>query len=308
MPQLLLFLNTYKIWIALGISLYLVFKYLHFRGLRKEFSFDTFFIVLFFQIVIQKLYYFITNFQSFSSLTEAFLNFNLSNDAFFISIVLNFIISFIVSKIYRFSIYHFLDSINLSLITFVLIYTFNFEDITNNLNSFYLLVLLLTLVLTKKYFISGFSSFILVFVTSSFIILQSFSINSLIFYIIANTMNALLIFRRNKYMENNFSKDFIEICKQKLLVRKAELTKEIEDLEHNEPRDMGDSDYIDEVMEDLEIENGKINKKFLSVVLEKVNRALKRIEEGKYGYDQKTGQPIDKARLELFPEAEENVR
>ena len=109
-------------------------------------------------------------------------------------------------------------------------------------------------------------------------------------------------------MENNFSKDFIEMCKQKLLVRKAELTKEIEDLDHKEPRDMGDSDYIDEVMEDLEIENGKVNKKFLSVVLDKVNRALKRIEEGKYGYDQKTGQPIDKARLEIFPEAEENVR
>ena len=109
-------------------------------------------------------------------------------------------------------------------------------------------------------------------------------------------------------METQLSKDFIERSKEKLLARREELTREIEDLNHKEARDMGDSDYIDEVMEDLEIENGKINKAFLSKVLEKVNRALKRIEEGKYGYDQKTGEPIEKSRLELFPEAEENTR
>jgi len=109
-------------------------------------------------------------------------------------------------------------------------------------------------------------------------------------------------------METNFSNDFIESCKSKLISRREELVREIEDLDHKEPRDMGDSDYVDEVMDDLQIENGKLNKRFLTKVLEKVDRALKRIEEGKYGYDQKTGKPIEKARLELFPEAEENVR
>lgn len=109
-------------------------------------------------------------------------------------------------------------------------------------------------------------------------------------------------------METSFSKDFIEMCKSKLIARREELVREIEDLDHREPRDAGDSDYIDEVSEDLDIENRKLNKRFLNIVLDKVNRALQRIEEGKYGYDQKTGKPIEKARLELFPEAEEDTR
>lgn len=307
MPALI-FLNSYKIWFGLFLSLYFIFKYLHFRGLRKEFAFDTFFVFICVQILIQKLYYFYLNYQNFPSIYEIIWNTDLAPDAFFLGLVLNFVISYFLSRKYNFSIYHLIDSLNISYILLVIFYTANFDNLLKETNIIYLSLLFLILLIFKQKLISGFFSFSFVFLVTTFSVIYSFSTNNLIFYIILNTMNALLIFRRGKYMESNLSNDFIESSKNKLLARRAELVREIEDLDHKEPRDMGDSDYIDEVMDDLEIENGKLNKRFLSKVLEKVDRALKRIEDGKYGYDQKTGKQIDKSRLELFPEAEEDVR
>ena len=58
----------------------------------------------------------------------------------------------------------------------------------------------------------------------------------------------------------------------------------------------------------MQVERNYILKKDIESSIEKINKALKRIEEGKYGVDQKTGEPIDKARLEMFPESEHNVK
>ena len=41
--------------------------------------------------------------------------------------------------------------------------------------------------------------------------------------------------------------------------------------------------------------------------LKQVEKALKRIEEGTYGYDENTGEPIPIDRLEAYPEATTNV-
>ena len=106
----------------------------------------------------------------------------------------------------------------------------------------------------EKRFNSGFATFLFVFTLSNYFLLYPVENNSLIFYLILNTMNALLILQRSKYMETSLSKDFIESCKARLISRREELVREIEDLDHREPRDMGDSDYVDEVMEDLQIE------------------------------------------------------
>jgi len=307
MPALI-FLNNFKIYIGIVVVLYIIFKYLHFRGMRKEYAFDIFFIFLFFHVLIQKSYYFYLNFQNFSSISEIILNFNLAEDAFFLSLALNFFLCYFLSRIFKFSIYHILDSLNISVIVFTTFYALDFQNILQNNYLFLLILLLLLLLKLKNRFISGFFSFFLIFLITNFSLVYTFSTNNLIFYLFLNTMNALLILRRSKYMESQLSNDFIEKCKSKLISRREELVREIEDLDHREPRDAGDSDYIDEVSEDLDIENRKLNKRFLNVMLEKINRALKRIKEGKYGYDQKTGKPIEKARLELFPEAEENTR
>lgn len=42
--------------------------------------------------------------------------------------------------------------------------------------------------------------------------------------------------------------------------------------------------------------------------LAEIETALRRIEEGTWGIDEATGEPIDPARLEAYPEARTNIR
>jgi RNA polymerase-binding transcription factor DksA len=42
--------------------------------------------------------------------------------------------------------------------------------------------------------------------------------------------------------------------------------------------------------------------------LTEVAAALQRVEDGTYGYDEQTGEPIDPARLEALPTARTNIR
>ncbi len=46
----------------------------------------------------------------------------------------------------------------------------------------------------------------------------------------------------------------------------------------------------------------------LEDTLDKIDRALERIEQGTYGKDIHTGEPIAEARLDILPEAEESVK
>lgn len=108
-------------------------------------------------------------------------------------------------------------------------------------------------------------------------------------------------------MENHLSSDFISSAKNKLIARREEILKEIKDTEI-EPREFGDTDYMDEVMDESRVSEDLFRRRDLKQLLVRIEKALKKIDEGKYGYDEKTGEPIDKARLELFPEAEENVK
>ena len=68
------------------------------------------------------------------------------------------------------------------------------------------------------------------------------------------------------------------------------------------------AEYLDEVQEDMKVEKNYIFKKEVNQMLEAVDAALKKIDDGTYGIDKKTGEPIDPARLELFPESDENVK
>jgi RNA polymerase-binding transcription factor DksA len=45
----------------------------------------------------------------------------------------------------------------------------------------------------------------------------------------------------------------------------------------------------------------------LEADLAEIEAALQRLEEGRYGIDEVTGEPIDRARLEAFPTARTNV-
>jgi len=132
----------------------------------------------------------------------------------------------------------------------------------------------------------------------------------LIFYLILNTMNALFTYRRMRYMTQTLSNEFIAQCKEKLIKRKEKILEDLKviDEDVDTDRDTGNAEYLDEVAEDIKVEKNYMFKKDLEKMLENVNDALKRIDDGTYGVDKKTGEPIDPARLELFPEADENVK
>lgn len=67
--------------------------------------------------------------------------------------------------------------------------------------------------------------------------------------------------------------------------------------------DIGDSPD-DSAQEASEFEGNLSIKKNVDRLLRRVKKALKRIDEGTYGLDVKTGAPIERGRLEVMPEAE----
>jgi DnaK suppressor protein len=94
--------------------------------------------------------------------------------------------------------------------------------------------------------------------------------------------------------------------KELLLKEKARLEKEIADVE-GEINTIAAEDEINDVedMAELAIDNDRDQSvlKTLKQELQDVEDALKKIAEGTYGFDEKTGEPIAKERLEAYPAA-----
>jgi len=107
------------------------------------------------------------------------------------------------------------------------------------------------------------------------------------------------------------TKEFIEKQKTVLIKKREELRKEINRLESEDPfveetKEVGgrDEDSIeDEVQESVGHDEVSENVSMLKAGLEQVERALGMIEKGTYGKDEISGQPINKNRLEAYPEA-----
>jgi DnaK suppressor protein len=72
----------------------------------------------------------------------------------------------------------------------------------------------------------------------------------------------------------------------------------------NDPERVNDnSEAGDEALEDHSIlENGVLSEESQEIIQE-VKAALQRIQDGKYGLDEESGEPIPFARLNLVPEA-----
>lgn len=103
---------------------------------------------------------------------------------------------------------------------------------------------------------------------------------------------------------------FIAQMKEELSARKLELVKELnldavkitdEDYDAKFP-DYGEKED-ENAAEVAAFEKNLSMEKTLEVSLFNVNKALKKIEEGKYGTCEKCGMPIDPKRLEAFPSA-----
>ena len=286
------------------VTVFYIFRKLNFHGMRREWAFDISISYLFLLFVFLKVIYFFQNYQNYSSIGEIVYNLNLPVDKISFILLFNFLIALIYSRITNFSVFKILDTLTLNFLFIIISFNVFSQEIS--------LILFLTFAsyFLEKRFNSGFITFLTVFIFTNYFILYPVEPNSLIFYAILNTINALLIYRRIKYMSHAISKEFIAQCKEKLLHRKQELLEELKviDADIDEDRDTGNAEYLDEVQEDMKVEKNYIFKKEVNQMLEAVDAALKRIDDGTYGVDKKTGEPIDPARLELFPEADENVK
>jgi len=107
----------------------------------------------------------------------------------------------------------------------------------------------------------------------------------------------------------HLSDEFIKQSNEKLLKKQLELQSEINLLKSEDPylssgRDTDNSDQLDEAMEEDSVkENIDVKVLALEKSLDQVEKALAKIEEGTYGICEITGDPIDMARLEAYPEA-----
>jgi len=297
-------ISDYKYLILLIFSFYFIFKEINYRGLRKERSFDLAIFYILGSVSFLKIIHFFQNYQNFQSLSEIFLNTNIPQESVYLLMVFNIIYAVFLGKFYSFSAFKLAD-----VFMFILLFGVFLFEVKNN-ESLLLFFYLLGIYFLQKRFISGFTTFLTSFVLSNYLLLYPIIENGLIFYIIVNTITALFIYRRITYMQNHLSQDFINKCKETLLERKENLLHSLKviDEDVDPDRDTGNAEYLDEVQEDLKVEKNFIFRKEIEESLEKINNALKRIENGTYGVDSKTGEPIDKARLEIFPEAEDNVK
>lgn len=111
----------------------------------------------------------------------------------------------------------------------------------------------------------------------------------------------------------HLSEEFIKQAKAKLLEKEQELNKELELLKSEDPylqegRDDENSEALEEaVSEDMVKENIDIRMADINKSLDQVEKALAKMEEGTYGICEITGNPIDIARLEAYPEATTSI-
>lgn len=103
----------------------------------------------------------------------------------------------------------------------------------------------------------------------------------------------------------SLSKEFLAETKQRLINERADLTKQLREIEEDaatESEDTGQhEDFADagtttfERERDLSIRNNVLD------LIDQVTRALDRLEEGTYGSCENCGQPIAVARIKAFP-------
>jgi DnaK suppressor protein len=117
----------------------------------------------------------------------------------------------------------------------------------------------------------------------------------------------------------SMEKEKIEQYKEKLLAEKARLESELATVGRINPDNPGDWEAVPTDVNQREAdpnkradniedyENNTAILKELETQLLDVNDALKRVEDGTYGKDESTGEPIPEERLNANPAARENL-
>ncbi len=133
----------------------------------------------------------------------------------------------------------------------------------------------------------------------------------LLFYGFLVTISMLnLILRRKKSMyRRNLPADLINALKSRLLRKDKDLRESQQLLVKEDPylqegRDVGNSEEMDEaILEDVQKEVTDQKMTLVKRLRIQVKRALAAIKIGKYGVCEVCGKPIDRARLQAYPEA-----
>ena len=107
-------------------------------------------------------------------------------------------------------------------------------------------------------------------------------------------------------------KESIEAIKQKLLVDKENIISQLKSVTRETSFDknrvqtkwqnLGNKDE-DNAVEVADFQDSVSLEKNLEISLEKIEKSLKRLEDGTYGQCEKCGQAIEEARLKAYPEA-----
>lgn len=102
--------------------------------------------------------------------------------------------------------------------------------------------------------------------------------------------------------------DFLKKIKKRLTAEERRLGKEDKKLTEQDPflvpgRDVGNPEFIEEVGEEIGHVRVVAEKGIVQKLLVGTRLALSKFKIGKYGICEKCGNPIDRARLEAFPQA-----
>lgn len=320
-PNIILFTHSLStLWIFVGIGIILYIFTCWYESKKDGFTYESFIDLGLVGIILSTLIY-LGSFALYGFLgvyvyNSILLKYHLFYFVSTLSIVTWYFVILRYIYIKRWSLYRTLDTLYLALANlalpilfgqFVLSYKYEY------LIQFFYLYIVYSLVYRSKTLKmrSGYGFSFGVFLIIPLIVSYYKFSGYLLFASILFTIALLgLIFRRKKAMQNGgLTTDFLNFIKEKLEKKDAELKGQQDLLTAEDPymqpgRDEGNAEDMDEAI--LEDGRKEVTDKSMNAVTslrDQVKKALSYIKDGKYGMCEVCGKPIDKARLEIYPEA-----
>ncbi len=175
--------------------------------------------------------------------------------------------------------------------------------------SFFLLVHAFLYFLRKKQYLSGltFSAFLLLGGVLALLFLKNLPFALALFTI--SILNLGFRLRGSMKKIQTLPAQILEKFRKRLIQKDLLLRKQQQRLIREDPymqlgRDIGNAEDMDEVvLEDTGHEIKAVQRSSLAKAMTQVRKALARFKIGKYGICEVCGQPIEQARLEIYPEA-----
>ena len=223
----------------------------------------------------------------------------------------------ILARTWKWSVYRLLDVFCLSVSAFISFSILSSYLIYKNINGLYASILFLVQYLILSRFRnyklkSGYTFSYMLVITVFILSLLYGEFRSLIFILLLITMSLVnLIFRERKDMteKSPLPQNLLNSLKNVLLSKGKQLRKEQRILDQIDPandtdRDIDNADPIDEaVLEDTSKEIVDLRRTSADNMQQLVRKALARMKIGRYGICEVCGNPIEEARLRIYPEA-----